>query len=227
MDGGDDFLDLLPADDREALLAAGSQRLVAEGEAVMHEGDAAHDTLVVVTGSVKITRTSSDGRELVVGVRTAGQLVGEVAAIDGRLRSASVWALEPTELRSIPVETFRGLLAEHPALSLALLGWLCALLRESADKVLEFGTQDALARVSRRLLELAPRADGAGAAPVELGVSQQDLAARCGLSREAVVKALRVLRSVGWIEQAGRKVVLLDVAALQDRGGVRPAPGRP
>jgi CRP-like cAMP-binding protein len=227
MDGGDSFLQLLPAADREALLAAGTRRHLDAGEAVLHEGDTAHDTLVVVAGSLKITRTSLDGRELVVGVRTAGQLVGEVAAIDGRPRSASVWTLQPTQLQTIPVETFRRLLEEHPALALALLGWLCTLLRESADKVLEFGTQDALARVSRRLLELAPRAEGSSPAPVELGVSQQDLAARCGLSREAVVKALRVLRSVGWIRQEGRQVVLLDVLALHERGGLVEAPGQP
>jgi len=187
----------------------------------MHEGDEGHDALVVVSGSVKVTRTSAEGREVVVGVRTSGQMLGELAVIDGRPRSASVWSLEPTELCVVPIETFRELLVQHPEMCMVLLGTVAARLRESTDQVLELGTQDALARVSRRLLELSPiTGDPAPTGSVELGISQQELAARCGLSREAVVKALRVLRSVGWIRQEGLRLVLLDEPALRERAGI-------
>jgi CRP-like cAMP-binding protein len=214
---GDDLLELLSPDDRDALLAAGSVRRLDARQAVVHEGDEAREVLIVVTGSVKVTRTSVEGREVVVGVRTPGELIGEVGAIDGGRRSASIWTLEPTELRAVPTTTFKAMLLDRPSMAVAMLEVLSQRLRESTNQVLELGTMDALARVSRRLLELAPSAT-APAAP--LGISQQDLAARCGLSREAVVKAMRTLRTVGWIRQDGRSIELVDVAALRERAGL-------
>jgi CRP/FNR family transcriptional regulator, cyclic AMP receptor protein len=216
----EDFLDRIPDPDRQALLALGVQRPIAPRTAVLHEGDEAHEVLVLLEGSVKVTRLSPDGREVVVGVRTASQLVGEVATVDGHRRSASVWTLEPCQVHRIPGADFLDLLGHRPAMAMALIEALCARLRESTDQVLEFGTQDALARVSRRLVELAPPGAALDTTEVELGISQQELAARCGLSREAVVKALRVLRTVGWIEQDGRRLVLLDVPALRERCGL-------
>ncbi|OWY60518.1 hypothetical protein B7486_68745 [cyanobacterium TDX16] len=209
-----EFLELLAPGDRQALLDAGTSRRLPARQAVMHEGDDADEVLIVRSGSVKVTRTSADGREVVVGVRTADGLLGEIAAIDGRRRSASVWTLEPTELRVIPASGFRALLVARPSMAMALLEVLAGRLRESTDQVLELGTQDALARVSKRLLELAPAST---AAP--LGVSQQELAARCGLSREAVVKSLRTLRTLGWIHQEGRTLRVLDPGALRERSG--------
>jgi len=216
----EDFLDRIPEEDRRALLALGGQRSIPTRAAVLHEGDSPHDVLVLLQGSVKVTRLSTDGREVVVGVRTASQLIGEIAALDGHPRSASVWALEPCVVRAIPAADFLELLGARPAMAMALFAALCGRLRESTDQVLEFGSQDALARVSRRLVELAPPVTGAGSTEVELGISQQELAARCGLSREAVVKSLRVLRTLGWIEQVGRRLVLHDVSAIRERAGL-------
>ena len=92
-------------------------------------------------------------------------------------------------------------------------------MRESTDRALELGTADALTRVCRRLAEFAdldpaPPVDGV---VLTVPLSQQEIASLSGLSREAVVKALRTLRELGWIDVAGRSVTLLDVGALRER----------
>jgi CRP/FNR family cyclic AMP-dependent transcriptional regulator len=217
---GDDLLSRLADDDRDALLDAGRRRTFAAKEALLHEGEEPGEVLLLLRGTTKVTRTSTEGREVVVGVRTPGDLLGELGAVDGRPRSASVWALEDVEARVIRASEFRDLLEARPRIAVALLGELSARLRQSTDQVLELGTQDALARVSRRVLELAPRA-GADEAGTRV-VSQQELADRSGLSREAVVKALRTLRTLGWIRQDARRLEVLDEPALRERAGLGP-----
>ena len=84
----------------------------------------------------------------------------------------------------------------------------------------EFGSNDAIGRVCHRLLDLRPRYGRAladGRVRVELPFSQTDLANWAGLSREAVVKGLRSLRSLGWIESDGRSITVIDETALVTR----------
>jgi CRP-like cAMP-binding protein len=88
----------------------------------------------------------------------------------------------------------------------------------ASRRQLEFGSVDALGRVCARLLELHELSAGsssAGATPLSL--SQSDIAAWSGLSREAVVKSMRALRTLGWVETKGRTVTVLDADALRSR----------
>jgi CRP-like cAMP-binding protein len=156
---------------------------------------------------------------VVLAVRSEGDVLGEFSAVDGLPRSAAAWVVEPARLLAVPVRDFRLLLDKRASLCRALVDVLCERMRESTDQALELGTDDALTRVSRRLVEFGGEGgerttDGL---VVELPVSQQELADRCGLSREAVVKALRALRALGWIQQDGRRVVLTNEEALRER----------
>lgn len=219
-DLGDEFLDRLPEAARTRLLDAGFRRRLPAGTPVVREGEPAHEVYVVLSGSLRVLRTSLDGREVVLGVRTGGEVLGEMSALGGHPRSASAWSIDEVELLVVPVAEFRAVLEEVPGAALALVETMADRLREATDQVLELGTDDALARVCRRLLEAADgEVDGSGPAEVELTTSQQELAARSGLSREAVVKALRTLRTIGWIKQDRRRVVLLDPAAVKERAG--------
>ena len=213
------FLEAIGAEDEQALRQMGHQRELPSGAALFGEGEPAYEVFVVLEGSVKITRTSREGREVVLAVRSEGDVIGETAAVDELQRSARAWSLEPTRLLAVPIPEFRRLIDERISMCRALVDVLCERMREGTDQVLELGTDDALTRVGRRLVEFG-QSDGARTAAglvVELPVSQQEVADRCGLSREAVVKALRALRALGWIEQDGRRVVLTDEDALRER----------
>lgn len=227
MAGQEGFLGGLRSEDEQALRDAGYERELPDGAPVFGESEPAYEVFFVLEGSVKVTRSSREGREVVLAVRTEGDVLGEFSAVDELPRSADAWTLERTRLLAVPVREFRHLLDERGSLCRSLVDLLCERMRESADQALELGTDDALARVGRRLLEFGrdggDRTDDGLA--IELAVSQQELADRSGLSREAVVKALRGLRALGWIEQDGRRVVLTDEDALRDRVGWVDEPG--
>lgn len=202
------------------LRSLGVRRRFPAGAAVFLEGDVAHDALLLLDGTVKIAVTALDGREVILDVLGQGALVGELSAIDGRARSATAYALTPVEVLAVPCRSFIELMHRRPALMYQLLVSVADRLRGSVRRQLEYGTGDALGRLCGRLVELAEQYGNAGIdGVVELDspVSQADLAAWTGLSREAVVKALRNLRQLGWIENQGRRITILQLDRLQAR----------
>jgi CRP-like cAMP-binding protein len=211
------FLAALPPEDQEALRAAATVRRYDRGVALFHAGDDAGVVLVLVSGRVKVTSVSSDGKEVVLGVRGPGDLVGELSAVDGAPRSATAVALEPVEALGVPGARFTALLGQRPGVALALLRLVTARLREADVQRLELAAVDVLGRVARRLVELADRfgsATGEGV-EIELALSQEELAAWAGSSREAVSKALLALRTLGWVETHRRRIVVRDMDALR------------
>jgi CRP/FNR family transcriptional regulator, cyclic AMP receptor protein len=213
------FLGPLSHEDRAALAEVGRRRRLPPRTRVFEAGDEAHEVLIVAAGAVKLTRVSTEGRELVVAVREEGAILGELAAIDGGVRSTSATTLVSVELIAVPFDDFRALLDTRASIVRALLDVLAERLRESTDRVLELGTADALTRVCRRLVEFADAKPGAvgDSAVLRVPLTQQEMASICGLSREAVVKALKTLRNLGWIDVAGREVTLFDLDALRER----------
>jgi CRP-like cAMP-binding protein len=214
------FLDALDADAREALIAAGRPRRYPRGSLVFAEGDEGHDVLVVQSGAVKVVVGAPNGRDVILDVLHPGEILGELSAVDGGVRSATVLALEPTEVLVVSQDRFQELLREHSSIGRSLLGVLSLRLRGAARRQLEFGANDAIGRVCLRIIDLRQRygqVQADGRVVVQVPFSQADLANWAGLSREAVVKGLRSLRSLGWIDSDGNRITVLDEPALADR----------
>lgn len=212
----EDFLGRLAEPVRSALVAAGRTRRFDRGEVVLTEGGESRDVVVLLEGRVKVTTASSDGREVMFGARGPGAVLGELSAVDGHPHSATITALEPVEALLVPTARFRVFLAEHGDAALVLLLSVIARLRDADRKRLEFGGSDALGRVAARLVEMAHdhghrSEDGV---VITLPLSQEELAGWTGLSREAVAKALRVLRERGLVETRRRSVVVVDPLRL-------------
>lgn len=202
------------------MVKAGRSRKYPRGSLVFSEGDDAHEVLIVRSGRVKVVAVAPNGREVVLNVLDDGSVLGELSAVDGGPRSATVIALEPTEVLVLAHAAFQALLASNAEIARAIVGVIASRLRAADRRQLEFGSNDAIGRVCHRLLDLRerygkPQTDGR--VMVELPFSQTDLANWAGLSREAVVKGLRSLRLLGWIELDGRTVTILNDAAIRDR----------
>ena len=171
----------------------------------------------MLEGRVKLTRTALDGREVLIELRGPGSLIGELGAVDDAPRSATATVAEPVDAIVIPAALFRRLLAERGTVALAVLSSVAERLRESAERRLESGTTDALARLCSRLVELAEQEESTAASAIEISspLTQQELAEWIGVSREAVVLALRQLRERGWVETGRRRITVLDVEAVR------------
>lgn len=213
------FLERLVAEDRDALTALGRRRALKRSTTLFTEGDTSDRVVIVVSGRVKVSYFTEDGREVVLAVRGPGELLGEFSAIDGEPRSATATALDDVEALMIGAEDFRSFVRERPTAAFALLELVVARLRDADRKRIEFAAHDTVGRVARRLVEMAERfgtPDERGTR-IDLPLSQDELAGWTGASREAVSKALQHLRGRGWIETGRRNIIVLDLHGLRSR----------
>jgi CRP/FNR family transcriptional regulator, cyclic AMP receptor protein len=216
-----EFVARLDPADREELMARGRRRRWPAGASMFLEGESSATVLMIISGRVKVFSLTTHGEEILLAVRGPGALLGELSAIDGVARSASVAALEPVEGVVVPVAAFVDFLRSHAAAAVVLLQLVVGRLRDSDRKRVEFAAFDTGARVARRLLELAERfgePDERGVR-ITVALSQDELAGWVGASREAVAKALRVLRDRGLVTTGRRTMTVLDLAGLRRRAG--------
>jgi CRP-like cAMP-binding protein len=216
---GGDFLAWLSPTELSALEALGRRRSFPTGQVLFSEADEGREVLVLLEGHVKVTSMASSGREVILDVMDENALLGELSAVDGEARSATAVALTPVSVLVIPIKQFQEFLEGNGHAAMGLLRVIAARLRRSSQRQLEFGTSDALGRLSGCLLTLAERygTDEGGVRRVTIPVAQHEIAAMTGLSREAVVKGLRALRSLGWIDMKARDLLILDEPSLRTR----------
>lgn len=217
----DEFMGRLDPLDRAALAGRGRQRRWPAGASLFLEGERCATVVVVTSGRVKVFSLTEQGEEVILAVRGPGALLGELSAVDGAPRGASVAALEPVSAIVVPIEGFVEFLRLHTGAAMVLLRLITSRLRDADRKRVEFGTYDIAARVARRLVELADRfgePDGAGVR-ITVALSQDELAGWVGASREAVAKALRVLRDRGYVTTGRRTTTVLDLDGLRRRAG--------
>lgn len=218
MEAAHETLTELGRDDRDALLALGVPRRHRAGEVIVHAGDESGAVYVVLAGRVKITVLAEGGKEAVLGFRGPGALLGEMAAIDGSPRAATVTAIEDVRLSVVPGGAFRRLLDERPSFAHGVLRSVLARLREADRDRLEVAAYDVTGRVARRLVALADEHGTAlpdGSVAIGLPLSQEELAAWTASSREAVGRALHLLRRLGWIRTDRRRITVRDLDALR------------
>ncbi len=213
------FLAQLSPDDREALSVLGHRRRYRRGATLFTEGDHSSHIVVVLSGRIRVSYMTEAGREIVFAIKEEGDLLGELSAIDGRPRSATASTLGAAEVLVVEGVDFMTFVGTHPQAGLLLLRMISDRLRDADRRQVEFGALDTVERVIRRLVELARTegttpADGDG---IFVAIAQQELAAWTGASREAVNKALAVLRGPGWISTRRNGIVLHDLAALERR----------
>jgi CRP-like cAMP-binding protein len=200
-----------------ALCEHGVLRHYRRGEVLFTEGDVAERLFVLQQGWVLIRSSAADGHDVVLGLRGPGEVLGELSALDGKPRSATAVAADDASVVVTPVHVLRETLEADPEAARELLIVIAERLREADRRRLEYTTQDTLARVATRLLELTERFGEpvAGGLRSELPLVQDDLARWCGASRESTVKALRTLRRLGVVSTGRRTVTVHDEPSLR------------
>jgi CRP-like cAMP-binding protein len=215
------FLAELGADERADLEGTARRRRYGAAVTLLHQGDDPGTVIVLLAGRAKVTSLGAGGREAIVAVRGPGDLIGELSAIDGSARSATVTTLEPAEALLLSRSAFNALLERRPRIALVILRLVAERLRYADAQQAQFVTHDVVGRLAQRLDELADRFGTAHEDGVEiaLALSQEELAAWTGASRESVSRGLQLLRSLGIVETGRRRILVRDPTALRRRAG--------
>jgi len=182
------------------------------GDVLFHEDEAADTLYVVVEGRIAIAKRSIDGRESVVALMEPGDLFGEMQLFESLGRSAEARALEPSQVLAVGYGAIREVYEQRPELLWGVVALLAGRLRSMDVALADSVFLDVTGRTAKRLVEMA-----AGADEFTLPVTQEELAAMVGASRERVNKAIASFVRLGWIEQSERRYRITDREQLERR----------
>ncbi len=201
-------------------LAAGAAGLrhvaIPQGTVFLQEAGHGDVAWLLVEGRARIFRVSRDGNLVVLAHRLPGELIGELAVIDGGPRSGSAVALEPVTAICIEATRFARLMTESGAFAHGVALQLAARLRETSDRTFAMAAAPIPARVAAELLRLAQPGTAPGEAVIAAPPSITELSVRVHATRESVSKAFSRWRSDGIIRSDGPVLVIADPAALSD-----------
>jgi CRP-like cAMP-binding protein len=207
----------LPDAALDKLISAGRVVEYAKGETLYHRGDASDSLMVILSGRVKVTNVATSSREVVLNILGAGDLNGELGALDGLQRSADAIALEPTRALLIQRRDIVPVLKAHPD---ALLGVLVALSKKlrQVSAMAEHNLLSMSGKAASGLIRLASLhgLETPSGLVIDVKLSQKDLGNFLGLSRENTSRELGRLKDLGLIKIDGNLIAIPDLDALTD-----------
>ena len=179
---------------------------------VLIEEEVGSTMFVILSGRIKISRISDEGREVILSILVDGDFFGEMAILDGQTRSANAVTLEDTEMLIIRRENFLQMLHDYPQVAINLLKELAHRLRRSDAQIKSLSLQNALGRVASTLLRIADDSGIIKQGIVEITQlpPQQDLANMAGTSRETISRVIKSLGQLGYVKKQGSKLLILD-----------------
>ncbi len=185
-----------------------------KGDTIFEKGDAEVGLIGVVAGSVKISVTSADGRDIVLNVIRSGEVFGEIALLDGRARTANATAMSDCELIVIERREFIPFLRSEPDVTLKLMEILCSRLRKTSEQVQDVTFLNLSTRLAKTLLRLTANA-GSSRSTGKVAITQREISQIVGRSRESTNKRLRAWARRGWVrlERGGVTVLKADKLA--------------
>ncbi len=184
------------------------------GVTIFSKGDAGNCLYAVISGTVKMSTSSAEGRNAILNLIGTGEVFGEIALLDGRERTTDAIANSDCELYVIDRREFIPFLHEQPALAMKFIQLLCARLRRTSEHVEQIILQDLPGRLASALLRLTekpkqPRAERT------IVITQQEISEMVGMSRESINKQLRAWEHRNWVRLEHGAIVVLDAHALE------------
>jgi CRP-like cAMP-binding protein len=206
----------LPAATIRQISGLSTRRSYGPGAIVFSQADPGDALYGVVTGKIRISAGSPDGREIFLNIMEPGDTFGEIALLDGRHRTATASATVPSELIIITRDHFLGLLEREPKLVRHVVQLLCERIRWTSGLAEDSALLGVPARLARRLLSLGKLHGRETAHGIELRSSQEDVARFLGLSRQVVNQYLQNWKGQGWLTLGRNKMIIVDEHALRN-----------
>jgi len=210
------FADLAPSE-LEIVAGASRRKSFPRGSIIFSEGDPGDYLLVILNGRVKVSLLGKDRQETIVRILERNEFVGEIALIDEAPRSATIIALERTDVLEVAREPFLKLVRKQPAIALKVMTQLARALRRATEQIRTLSMFDVYGRVLRCLLTIGQ--DKGESARSRMIIrprpSLAELAHMVGLERETVSRAMKTLRATGYVSDVDRGLVIEERAIRQ------------
>ena len=211
-----DFLSCVEESFRDVLTRRLRIIRLPKGRALLEKDFPSTNIFLVQSGSAQVVIYSSEGREVWVNTAEPGDLIGEIAVLDGEPRSASVVALSELVVASISATDFLDCLTNSPAASMWISRRLAKVVRYLTEQVYELSALNVQARIQRELLRLARKGDMIDSRiEIRPAPSHAEMASRIGTHREAVTRELRTLSQQRIISHGRRRLAILDIERLK------------
>src|ERR1700730_3098274 len=183
-------------------------RKVARGATIFAKGDPGSGLMGVLSGMVKVSVASSEGKDIVLNIFHEGEIFGEIALLVGRPRTADATAMSDCELIVIERRDFIPFLSDHPDVTIKFIEILCARLRRTSEQVQDVTFLNLPTRLAKTLLQLTDNPE-TSAPKRKVAITQREISQIIGRSRESTNKQLRVWAKRGWIrlERGGGRVL--------------------
>lgn len=201
------------------LISVAKKRTFRSGDVIFHREDSGQMLYIIKEGKVKICLISPDGQEISLVVFGKGEYFGEFALLDGLPRSADAIALEKVECYTLQRADFQNAIMKKPRIAIQVMEVLCERLRKTDQQVEDLIVLDVYGRVAKKLLELAEThgVQKENGILINVRLTQQDLAAMVGASRESVNKVLGYFTDKEFITTDKHKFTLHRIAELKGR----------
>jgi CRP/FNR family transcriptional regulator, cyclic AMP receptor protein len=207
----------LSPDERATVVALARIRTLDAGETVFAIGSPGDQMMALLSGTIRISVSSSGGKELLLAVIQPGEVFGELAVLDGKERSANAVAETACTVAILDRRDILSFFERNPSAWPSLVKVLCQRLRHTDQVFAEVALLELPVRLAKTMLRVLNwEADSALAEPAKIRLSQRELANMVGGSRESVNKCLRNWRRTGLVRISGGSIIISDRRALED-----------
>ncbi|MGA2289508.1 MAG: Crp/Fnr family transcriptional regulator [Bradyrhizobium sp.] len=184
------------------------------GATIFSKGDPGNSLIAVISGTVKISISSADGRSAILNLIGAGEIFGEVALLDGLARTTDAIASTNCEIFVIDRREFIPFVRSQPALAMKLIELLCTRVRWTSNQVEEVILQNLPGRLASALIRLTDKYKLAPGGR-SIAITQQEISEMVGMTRESINKQLRAWAARNWVRLEHGAIVVLKVEPLQ------------
>ncbi len=206
----------LPPEGLDTLAGMVQYRRYPKGAFIVGQHEVGTAMYLLISGRVKVSVASPEGRELVLSHLEAPAHFGEMSLVDGKPRSSDVIAVTDVELFSLEGKDLSAAIQVQPKLALTLIATLSRRLRHTINRLEDMAFHDATHRVMRVVLNVATAGLETRGVPVVQGMTHYDIATLAGTSRETASRVISQLARAGIVTTQGRKIVV-DLGKLTDR----------
>jgi CRP-like cAMP-binding protein len=215
------LLEHVALDDVRTLLSRGHRRAFPARTVIFQRDDPADGLYVIASGEVRVVMDGADGSTITLAVLGTGEMMGDLALLDGAARSATAIAATDVDALFIPAADFDAWMTDTPAALRAIASVLARRVRIADEQIAGIALLDARERIRQYVWgQFAEKSRGTPAAGCQISLNQTEVAALLGLRRETFNRGLRHLRETGAIAMEGRSVTLLDLAAMRPTNSI-------